>query len=520
MNAFTFGDDAAKNRTELDRFETVAGAWKPPGYDDECRLRLDYYLYRQKQDLLAAILKRYPETHADVEPYAEMVPVTRFFVNEQAKVFLNGADLDLATKDGEALPADDKRKVRWAEVQEEMGLGLRLKMVDRYTVLNRTCFLRIGSDAEGGMRALVFLPESVDVAWDPAYPFDLDRAFGVRLRIAGDPAEKSKLVGADGKTPAGRPTDRWEFWCGRKGEEQYRILAGDGGVVPVDGLEGGKNPYGLVPAVMFTAHTEELGAFTLANQGLHLFNRAIDVLVTDLHHIAASQGFGQLVISYKEGMDGQQKIVAGPARAIELKDGATAEVLSPSPQIASLVELVDQDLKRQAVLHGIPPGAVSLEARAVASGISLQIELRPLMELRQDAIDVYRAPMKRLWRVCQVVHDGATGVAGPKLGADIQARWQPGDVQLPSDPQVELDLAVDRVQNDFSTPAQELARMDGIPLEEAEKRYQDNQKANAGARAARRAPGPGEGGAPGLAAAARAAVPPPGTQRRGQAAAE
>jgi hypothetical protein len=526
VTPFRFGVDQKTNREEMDRFEAAAKPWKPAGYDSECRLRLEYYLYQQRKDLLATLRVRYPETHAEIEPYLEMLPVTRFFVHEQAKVFLHGAALELADEGGEALTAEDARRKRWEAVQEEMDLALRLKLTDRYATLLRTCFLRL-ERTDAGMGAQIFLPQNVDAAWDPAFPFDLDRAYGVRLRVAGDPGATSGLLGPDGKS-VGNAADRWEFWCAREGDAQYLVIRGDGVVEAVDGNADGVNPFGVVPLVMFAQHTEELGAFTLAGQGLHLFNRAVDVLVTDLHHIAATQGFGQLVVSYKEGFDAPQKIVAGPTRAITLRDGATAEILSPSPQIAALVELVDKDLKRQAVLHGIPPGAVSLEARAVASGISLQIELRPLMEVRKDAIDFYRAPMRRLWRVCQVVHDAAQGLEGPKFGATVRARWQPGEVQLPSDAHLELDDLIVKIANNLMTRAEAIAQLRRLTVEEAKKVLATIQEENgvsrvtpfAGNRAdSRFLPGGGSptdpAAAGSIAAAAKSAVLPPGQQRRG-----
>lgn len=426
MTPFNFTGGKVSSAAELARFETEAARWKPKGLDQEFALRLDYYLHRQQHDVLAQLKVRYRKTWAEVATCMETLPVTRFFVKELSKTFLNGAALHLVDDaSGESLEADDERARAWAEAQEETALALKLKQVDRYTTLMRTCFLVFDRAAGEELTAQVYLPQFVDVAFDDAHPFDLDMAWGVRLRIGG--ASPS----ADGKERA-----RFAFWCGRPEAPQYRVLLSDGEVEPVPGNEAGAVPFTdadgkpIVPVVMFTAHTEELGPFTDAHQGLHLFNRSIDVMITDVHHGGLAQYFGQLAITYPAGMEpsSQSTYEVGPTRALQLKDGATATILSPSPQIAQMVDLLDRDLKRQAMLHGLPPGSVSLEARAVPSGVALQIEMRPLMEERTDSVDVYRRPMARLWEVVQAVYDAREATP---VFAGVCAKWQPGEIQMP-----------------------------------------------------------------------------------------
>ena len=434
MTPFNFSGDQGACAGELARFEKEAARFKPPALDQEYALRLDYFLHRQHADVLETLKKRYPRTWQDVAACMETLPVTRFFVSELSKVFLNGASVHLVDEEtGEALEADDERAQAWAEVVEEAALSLKLKQVDRYTTLMRTCFLVFDRAADGALTAQIFLPQLVDVVFDDAHPFDLDMAWGVRLRIGG------ATPGPDGKERA-----RYAFWCARPGCAQYRVIWSDGLVEPVPGNEKGEVPYQdeagrpLVPVVMFTAHTEELGAFTNASQGLHLFNRSIDVMVTDVHFGGLAQYFGQLVITYPQGMEPSKQATyeVGPTRALELKDGATAAVLAPSPQIAQMVDLLDKDLKRQAVLHGLPAGSISLEARAVASGVALQIEMRPLMEARTDSVEVYRRPMKRLWSVARAVYD-AREVAPVFKG--VCGRWQPGEIQMPESEDALID---------------------------------------------------------------------------------
>lgn len=471
---YVFDSMEAKGvRAEIARFAGDAARWKPEGFDADANLRLAYYLDHQLPDTLAALKRRFPNTWEEMLPIT--LPITRHFVREQARVFLNDSQLALWDADKrEDVEDDSDLGVWWAETQRESGLRLRLKGVDRYTTLFQTCFLKVAR-VKKRLLMFPFFPQLVDVVFDPDYPFDLDMAYGVRVEIGSEygtaAGSGSALVDSSGEQiPAPK---RWEFWCARPSEEQFRIIRSDGRREQIPGFDDGHFPYlradgsAFVPLVMFTAHTEELGAFTLSNEGLHLFNRAANIAATDLQHIAESQGFGQLVISTQGGFEPPSKIVRGPNRALVLKEGSSAAMLSGSAAIADLASLLDTQIKRAAVLNSIPAGAVSIEARAVASGISLQIEMRPLLELRQDAIDVYDGPMRRLWDVIAGVYNATLEDGEAEVPVGVELRWHPGEVSMPVDPRAALEDALARYANDLCTKAEIIADLRRIPLDEA-----------------------------------------------------
>jgi hypothetical protein len=559
---FTWSGDKAAVLEELKRFEREAGRFKPDAYGQDMDLRLQCFLWRHRERVVDELKKSFQKTYAEITPY--VLPVTQFFVEERAKVFLEGADLTLVDADGEPLgekpappmpaagaggaaappkppakPEPPPAEVQtWTKLCEDVALGLKLKRLDRYTTLFSTAFMKWGH-SERGVAAQIAFPQVVDVVFDPAYPFDLDMAHGVRVEIGGDASLEVTEKSGDQVTTT--QLKRYEFWCARPGEEQYQVLRSDGTREPVEGNPEGKNPYAddegkaLVPLIMFTAHTEELGAFTLAGQGLHNFDLSVNVTLSDVHHIAKCQGYGQIVIEMGPAEDKPPVLEVGPGRAMPLPNGSKADVLNGNPQLAALIEMVDKDLKRAAVMNGIPAGAVSLEARAIATGVALQVELRPLMERRTDAIEVYALPMRRLWRTAKAVWNTYAGEVKRKdvqaFPAEIQARWKPGDIQVPSDPQVQLDNDLVELANDLTTPAEILAKRRHISLDEARALYDrmraENAATKADVRVRSRQLGPAgnaaalaedtatEGGAAGITAGAKAKLQPPGAQRRG-----
>lgn len=420
--AFTFTTNAEHNRAELERFAKAARNWKPSDYNRDADRRLTYFLWRQRELLVLELKQRYPETFKEMKPVT--LPVTKFFVRELAKVFLDGASMPLVGEDDKAVDAGADEAKAWAQLQEDVALGLKLKGVDRYTTLFSTCFLRWGH-SDAGVTAQIVLPHRLEAVMDEAFPMDLDRAHAVRIELSSE-------AGPSGEVDP--ETQRFEFFCARKGEELHAIVRGDGTLEYADRTypyaDDGSRP--IVPLIAFTQHTEELGLFPLVGQGLHEFNLAVDLAVTSLFEIAETQGWGELIVTVPDGAKPPAKITRGPRRAVPLSEGVTANVLNYNAPIADLVEKLDQDLKRAALLNNIPPGAVSLEARAVASGVALQIEMRPLLEARKDSVEVYALPMRRVWQVAAAVWNAyAAGGEGKPFPAGLRARWEPGDVQMP-----------------------------------------------------------------------------------------
>jgi hypothetical protein len=469
MTPFTFANDQVA-RADWTRFVTAADAWKPSGYDIEMSRRLAYYLDDQEEELRAELKRRFPETSDKMTPVT--VPLARLLTQEQAKVFLSSTKLDLA-QDGKD-EVDEDLASWWSRVKEQLGLSLRLKKVDAYTTLLRTAALRIGF-VDGEYTAHVVFPQGLKMAADPSAPLDPDRAYGVAVEIA-----------SEGGVRAGGAR-RWEFWCAREGDGETPLhcileVAGVGGegeqtvrVVERDDGDPLRRPDGkaIVPLALFTAHTEELGLFATEGKGLVPANLGLNVLVTDIHHIAEQQGFGVLVLTAPAGENAPARIVRAPNTAISLTGGVTAQFINPNAPLADLVALADTRIKQAAVFRGLPAGAVSIEARAVASGIALQIELRPLLEQRADAIEVYRRPIRRLWDVVRATHNAYVGTKDDGLagaiGADVSLRWTPGEMQPPVDDQVRIDNTLARLNARLISRLEAIAADRGITLEEAKK---------------------------------------------------
>lgn len=447
-----------KAKADLERFLADAARWKPGGFNADADKRLSFYLYRQRDLLVAELKKRYPKSWEEIAPVT--LPVTRFFVRELSKVFLQGASIALLDAEKKPVKEDSGEAAAWSGLLETLGLGLKLKQIDRYATLLETAFLKLGH-SEAGVAAHVVFPHHVEAVMDAAFPLDLDRAHLVAVEIASD-AGPAGIASMEGR--------RWEVWCARPNEELHAIVRGNGTVEFVDKAYPYRDATGraIVPLVAFAQHTEELGLFPLVGQGLADFNLAVDVAVTGLFEIAETQGWGELAVTVPMGASVPPEIPRGPRRAIALKDGVTAAILNYNAPIADLIQKLDQDLKREALLYGIPPGSVSLEARTVASGVALQIEMRPLLESRQDAVDAYRLPMRRLGALLQVVWNAwAEGAKQPVFPTGWTTRWDPGEVQMPDSEDAVIDRMVVLRKQGWASDAEIVAKLRKLTPEQA-----------------------------------------------------
>jgi hypothetical protein len=498
VNPFTFADPKA----DLARFLGEAEKWKAGGtqvYGDDMRLRLEYYLGRQQRDLQQQLVKVFPETHKDQVPY--YVPLTRFVVQERARVFTESTRLQLVNGEGEPLAPEDDVAKFWADTLDTSGLLLKLRNVDRYTELLRTVFLLPYREAATKARRFrTYFPQDVHVVFDPGDPIDLDRAWGVAFELsteAGLSAEAEK---------------RYLFYCARPEASRMMVLRADGTVERQEGGDG-KNPFGLVPAVMFLADDEEVGAFSDAERMLVDVNRAVNVSKTDQHVIARAQGYGQPYLRTKLGTPPPQKMVRGPDRVLILPEGAELGMLLGSPLLDAIQVMIEADIKMHATLSSLSPGTVSLEGRAVASGVALQIERQPLTEHRRDRIDLHRPRIRRLWQVFRAVHNLYAQQDGlPAIPEDVELRWEPGTLETPTDPKVEQEVQLVDLSKDLTTQVEILMRRHGLSRQEAEQRLKENQDVNRKAGAGRGAPPPPTPGGSPL-DPARARLQPPGGQR-------
>jgi len=472
-----------KHDVELKEFLARAAKWKPAGFDEEMNVRLAYYLGDQEQDLVAHLRIAFPLSYGQMVPHT--VRIMRKVVDARSKLFGKDSRFTIRRAQettgeiGDPYPADSAEARRWAELQKVADFKRRLRTVNRWTEALNTVVVAVGYDERAQAATLtIFPPQFVHVDFDPDHPTDLDKAKGILLEVAGPAGVASSSRKLEEK--------RFEYWSAAEARPEHYVIDGSGELVTVASMNG-ENPYRaadgkpVVPLVAFHSEELELGFFTAANGDLVRSNRSINVTLTDEHHIARLQGFGQTYISRTTSAGGEAAPKAelhfGPDKAVYLNRGEEAGVLSTNPQLDALEAIVTADARRVTTLWDVPAGTVLADSRTVASAEALVVEREPQLEAREDQVERYRAPVERLFELLRIVvnHHAPTLKQLPKAA---RITWEPGDLRIPFSPQVEQDIDFADLEKDLTTLPAILAKRRGITEDEAEKLLERHRETN------------------------------------------
>lgn len=415
------------------------------GYVPLVSLLVSHYQGQGRADTVKALARAFPQSYDRIVPV--MLPVLRKLVNERAQVF-GGEGESFAWLSGD----DDAPDESFADAVERSGLAHALKAVDRRVELANRAFVRVTWDErEGRVKLTVFTPDAVFPRW-PADTRDLDACVGVLFVI--DPIVEG-----------GSKVERWEFWS----PEHNVIVDGKGRVTQREG-----EPYTYddgtpcVPVVSFGAESDDVGGYWLPPREDWLeTQRGVNVGESALMHLSRMAGFGQWIIRRTDQNSDPfpAQTVIGPDELPEVPFGWDMSNTPVNADFAGLRAVAVEHLKQVTSLNDLPPGSVMAEARAVPSGVALQIERAPLMETREDRASVYAATVARLLEVMRVVHNTHCA-AGDEVG-EGWPRWTPGDVSPPSDPEAQRRLDEADIRMGVSSPVRVLMRDHGMDRDAA-----------------------------------------------------
>jgi len=402
----------------------------------------------------------------------------RRVILDQAKVFAGSGKFDLARPDGVALAAEDVAVKRWADIYRgtsDVGLVSRLKNTDQWTLLFNTCIAEVVPDAKLRMpRIYLHPPHQVWVALDPFHPTDLQRARGVLLEVASESGLEQ--VGGGARDMKER---RFMYYSARTDPPSAFLIDGTGDLVQSEDNPDDLMPYRnaagepVLPLVPFFEHIEELGFYCAQGQDLFDWQRSFNLSLTDVHNIAELQGFGELIFESQPGASKEQpQIVRGPTRANQLPPGVSAKVLSYSPMLRELIDLMREDVTRFMLLRGLPPGRVMAESRGVASGDALEIEERPLAEGRLDRVDLFRPRVAQLFDVLRMVNNYA--YPDQPIDPALTLSWSPGELERPRDKEKEVRVQQARISLGLTNPVEIIQHERGVSEAQAQEIYARN----------------------------------------------
>jgi hypothetical protein len=452
---------------------------QPQGYARAVETALAYYRGWSQADALSTLQRLFPLTADKINLVT--LDVLRLVVDEQARVFAGEPEFIL---DG----ADEETQLRWAAVVEGAETHRKLMEADRLTRACRRYFVRVTADLERErLKLTLFPPSKVFPIFDVDRPGDLDAAEGVLLELAPD---------FDAK---GNPIRRWEFWSA--GEAPANFIVDETGAV-IHGETEGRNIYvddagrSIVPLVSFSDSDEDAGYWMLPSEALVSAQRTVNSQVSNLFHVAQVQGFGQWKLTQNErnaetwkgtpapGTPRRQTaqttsgdgavISTGPETPMVVPFGWQADHVAQNAPLADLFANLVGYLRQVAISERIPPGAIVADGSGTQSGVALAIQRLPLSELRRDRVALFQRPTTDLLNVMRLVWNAHF----PAAAFAERAVFAPGEVVLPTDPEQAARLRDFEIRQGLTSAAREIAKREGIALEEAKIRAAEIQAEN------------------------------------------
>ena len=207
------------------------------------------------------------------------------------------------------------------------------------------------------------------------------------------------------------------FWS-----DSYHFMTDEKGIIinkDPDVPEDIGNPIGKMP---FVNYAEDQDNSFWAQGGTDLIDGGVSLntMLTNINHIAITQGYGQLVIS---GQDLPQTILTGPDRVILLPhdgEGAAPSVdyKSANPPLNELQGLISSYVALLLTTNNLSTTGVRTQldgAQAFASGLAMMIDRAESMEDVEDQRQIFIDNEPKFWEIYSLWHKEFKEKLSPEL---------------------------------------------------------------------------------------------------------
>jgi hypothetical protein len=239
------------------------------------------------------------------------------------------------------------------------------------------------------------------------------------------------------------------------------------------------NRYGVIPWVHFRGRSPAQSGdwFGLSDiRDVVEVNKFVNELLSIADKNAHDQGWSQLVLI--NFPDDVEKVSVGTSKAIRTGEGGDAKYIVPDLKIGEFLELIDR-LYRWAHESAMVPLAAVRTSDQARSGVALQIELKPLLDLVAEREKRYRRNEIELMKLTLLVdaahREGRTFT--PEEAREFLASVEcdcvfKGGV-VPEDPAAELERDLKMLAAGLADPVDLVARYHGISRADAEKKLNE-----------------------------------------------
>jgi hypothetical protein len=442
-------------KQNLDELLTIAQTWKPGtssgkySYDQEMANRLDYFNGSMQSDMVLELKRRFPQTWSEMEANQVNLQLVRKAVLDKAKVFCDTGDLMLVNENNEQI-TEGKDYDNWEELKRQSHMMATCKQADQYAQLqSRTMVKPWWDTSRRHMRFTVWPTNLVNAVPDPNRWWDWDACY----------AWLFTLPGADGLNSDAR----YEVWGVRDPDaanvtEQDTVHFQTSGNADYQYNEKDKNPFvdprngrSVYPFVWWQSD-DVTSLFPMFNEDMLTINRRVNSQLTDLDYAARFKAYGLYLHKMAENGKPLGLKTLSPSKVVDLEFGAGLENIATNLPITEMWDFVKELVQEEALLGGLSANSLKLEGSAPESGYAQKLRSKPLSEHRANLVEIYRYYVEETGYRARIVHNYYAD-SSKQINEKLRCHWEPGEIDIPSDPEEVGRVYAAEISSNVSTPA-------------------------------------------------------------------
>lgn len=440
-------DDLAGGLSALSSEDTGGTAWR------RNMLALYRYLRRDMRDAREQREKLYPETWE--RHVIRTVPFVWSLSRELATAYVRRPTRAYyAETDTTRTRIEDAAFLRRIErLNRESRIDRTIRHAHRQLVAmnNSTIWVWPNPDT-GGVTYVIIPPHEQRVI--PKHPFSLsERDVAVwRFRVA---VPKPDVVG------------QYTWAVGQVTPTQAVWVSGDleGKGIWVDD---GSNPFGEIPVVMLRGTDPGPGEWWApCPEDILDAQRAINHDITDVGHIARLQGYGQPVWKGGGPKDHQQPL--GPETAVAVPPDGDFDFKSPDAAIDEYLNQNSKYMEWSVAMNSLNPASFMKSPGITA--LAKQVELNDRESFREEHLEILQQAEQRLY---DLTRKAVNWIHYRPMLPDAVVEVQHHVASVPADPLHSSQALTGDLANGQTSRVKARAKLDGVSLEEARKRVEED----------------------------------------------
>lgn len=412
----------------------------------EATKRLDYYNGNHLEHVKRIVAEQFVESDKMLlQPVWRNI--FRAIIQKIALIYKEPPKRTIVKKDtsGELVDSEEDQKL-WDEIEKKSNLNAIMKTVNRLTTGLNRMVLKVGFKDEM-IKFDMITPNILDIIVE-----DSDPLTPVAMFWAADSIHRLAVIDSEQGTVAFHTRSeeiKFEYWStdteGLIHPGENFIFNGKGEILKNEDNPGNKNLVmidgkPIIPVVEFGVDMP-IDDYFFMGYGDDLVNaqEILNVRLTNLQYISKIQGFS---IPVAVGMKADEDVTIDPSVAMMIPGTRPDEIqkdfkfVTPDSKMQDHEQHINNGVLAIANDYNISPENFN-NTGAIASGVALKIINMPLLNYRQDQIELYRVADRRLYEIVRAVWN--TFTTGKKFSEDSEMMLDYAEVKFPEDRKTELE---------------------------------------------------------------------------------